>query len=72
MKVKKGYYNFDGEEWAPISEDAKDVIKACLKINPADRPTAEKILEFNWFKKDLSKEKPLTSSTQSFLNNYSK
>eukprot|EP01017_Pseudomicrothorax_dubius_P031206 TRINITY_DN395_c0_g1_i1.p1 TRINITY_DN395_c0_g1~~TRINITY_DN395_c0_g1_i1.p1 ORF type:complete len:456 (-),score=148.35 TRINITY_DN395_c0_g1_i1:194-1561(-) len=45
--VKKGSYNFEGEEWATVSEGAKDLIRKML--TKADkRPRAEEVLKHPW------------------------
>jgi len=72
VKVKKGHYTFEGEEWKNISADAKDVISKCLNTDPSKRITAEHILEHNWFKVELKDTQNLGTQNKKFLNNYSK
>jgi len=53
-----------------VSKEARDVITACLKVDPKDRPNAEKLLEFPWFHMNIENaqvDKPKIS----FLNKYS-
>ncbi|EER07958.1 calcium-dependent protein kinase, putative, partial [Perkinsus marinus ATCC 50983] len=38
-KVRLGNYTFNASDWKGISEDAKDLIRKLLKINPRDRYT---------------------------------
>jgi len=47
-KVKAGHYSFSGGEWKRVSEDAKDLIRRLLKINPNDRFTSEEALNHPW------------------------
>lgn len=48
-KISKGSFSFPEKEWKNISNKAKEVIKKLLIINPNNRPSAEMILEFDWF-----------------------
>ncbi|GLB40023.1 putative protein kinase superfamily protein [Lyophyllum shimeji] len=44
-----GDYKFEPVEyWANVSETAKDFVRQCLTINPAERPTAAQALEHKW------------------------
>lgn len=43
-RVLKGKYAFDGYEWEIISEDAKDLIRKMLVVNPDNRLSAEECL----------------------------
>jgi len=72
VKVKKGHYTFEGEEWKDISADAKDIISKCLNTDPTKRISAEQILEHNWFKAELNATQQLPQQNKKFLNNYSK
>jgi calcium-dependent protein kinase len=47
--VKKGEFDFDGEEWDDVSNDAKDLIKK-LVCKPERRLTAEEALQHHWVK----------------------
>eukprot|EP00977_Amphora_coffeiformis_P012882 scaffold3271_cov181-Amphora_coffeaeformis.AAC.9 len=65
QKIRVGDYTFHPEEWKGISEDAKDLIKHLLVVDPLQRWTARQALESNWLKKedkDLNKE--LTASLE--------
>ncbi|KAF7319266.1 Calcium calmodulin dependent protein [Mycena chlorophos] len=47
--IIKGDYKFEPEEyWANVSETAKDFVRACLTIDPEQRPTAKEALEHKW------------------------
>jgi calcium-dependent protein kinase len=56
--VKKGKFDFDGEEWDDVSEDAKDLINKLI-TKPERRLTAEEALQHKWIraltKKDVNK-----------------
>lgn len=47
--VKKGQYNFKYQVWQDISEEAKDLVRKMLSINPEKRPAAREVLDFPWF-----------------------
>ncbi|KAJ7216383.1 kinase-like domain-containing protein [Mycena pura] len=47
--IAAGDYRFEPEEyWVNVSETARDFIRACLTVDPAERPTAAKALEHRW------------------------
>jgi len=48
-RVRKGYYDFDSEEWAIVSDLAKNLIKDMLNMNMDVRPTAAQCLQHEWF-----------------------
>lgn len=54
--VKTGDFNFEGEEWESVSDDAKDLISKML-TKPAQRLTASQVLEHTWFKTEKKKDK---------------
>ena len=45
--VQEGVFDFDGEEWDDISNDAKDLIKKLI-CKPERRLTAEEALKHKW------------------------
>ena len=47
--VKKGKFEYDGEEWDEISDSAKDLINK-LVTKPERRLTAEEALQHPWLK----------------------
>lgn len=47
-KVKGGKYEFYSEDWDQISDDAKDLIKKMLMINPTDRINAAEAFAHPW------------------------
>ena len=60
--VKKGDFDFDGEEWDDVSNDAKDLIKKLI-TKPERRLTAEESLQHNWIK-TLAKNSKLEKLTK--------
>ena len=42
--ILRGSLSFSGRGWESVSEDAKNMIRAMLKPNAEDRPTAEQVL----------------------------
>ncbi|SBS83161.1 calcium-dependent protein kinase 3, putative (CDPK3) [Plasmodium ovale curtisi] len=49
--VKKGKFNFKGKEWSNITDEAKDLIKRCLTMDPMKRISASDALKHQWFRK---------------------
>jgi calcium-dependent protein kinase len=47
--VKKGEFDFEGDEWEDVSQDAKDLIKKLI-CKPERRLTAEEALQHHWIK----------------------
>ena len=60
--VKKGDFDFDGEEWDDVSNDAKDLIRKLI-TKPERRLTAEEALQHNWIK-TLAKNSKLEKLTK--------
>jgi len=54
-KVKTGKFSFNSADWKHISEDAKDLIKCLIKLNPAERYSAEKTLRHVWIENKAPK-----------------
>jgi calcium-dependent protein kinase len=49
-KVRQGVFHFDVRDWRHVSEDAKDLVRMLLKMNPHERFTAEQGLNHAWIK----------------------
>ena len=49
--VSVGKFDFDQKEWEEVSSLAKDLISKMLTYNSNKRPSAQKILEHEWFTK---------------------
>jgi calcium-dependent protein kinase len=56
-KVRLGNFSFNAADWKNISEDAKNLIRLLLKMNPRDRYTAEQTLNHEWIKNKAPKAK---------------
>jgi calcium-dependent protein kinase len=50
--VRKGSYDLVGDPWPKISESAKGLIRRILVQNPAERMSAEEILNHPWVRED--------------------
>lgn len=51
-KIRIGEYSFDGPEWLNVSEDAKDLIRHLLLVDPSRRWTAKQALQSKWLRED--------------------
>lgn len=48
-----GDYKFEPEEyWMNVSQTARDFVRKCLTVDPAERPTSEEALEHRWLADD--------------------
>ncbi len=54
--VKKGAFDFDGEEWDEVSKDAKDLIKKLIS-KPERRLSAQESLDHSWIKHQAKSSK---------------
>ena len=63
--VQKGEFDFDGEEWDDISNDAKDLIKKLI-VKPERRLSAAEALKHRWVR-NLTK-KSVDKNTLKKLN----
>ncbi|XP_046407252.1 MAP kinase-activated protein kinase 2 [Ischnura elegans] len=57
-RIRTGQYDFPNPEWKNVSQDAKDLIKGMLCIEPSDRLTIEMVMRNKWIA--LYTEVPLT------------
>ena len=48
-KIKAADYAFDPQYWDQVSDDAKDLIKKMLVVDPDKRLTADQALRHPWF-----------------------
>jgi calcium-dependent protein kinase len=67
-KVRLGNFSFNAADWKNISEDAKNLIRMLLKMNPRDRYTAEQALNHEWIKNKAPKSQGV-SLQQGFVDN---
>jgi len=51
-KIKRGEWRFHRTDWKHISEDAKDLIRALLVIDPVERMTVDEALRCPWITQD--------------------
>jgi serine/threonine protein kinase len=54
-KIVAGKYEFKEDDWTDVSNDAKEMVKKLLVLNPDERMTAESALRHPWLK--MSKDR---------------
>mmetsp|Transcript_86985 Transcript_86985/g.188216 ORF Transcript_86985/g.188216 Transcript_86985/m.188216 type:complete len:543 (+) Transcript_86985:237-1865(+) len=54
-KVRLGNFSFNAADWKNVSEDAKNLIRMLLKMNPKDRYSAVQALNHEWIKNKAPK-----------------
>jgi len=64
-RVRKGYFDFDSEEWTVVSDLAKNLIKEMLNMDMENRPTATACLQHDWF---ADVELPTSPHTENVLS----
>lgn len=47
-RIRLGQYDFPYPEWANVSQEAKNLIKGMLCINPAERLQIDDVMRNNW------------------------
>mmetsp|Transcript_15795 Transcript_15795/g.40591 ORF Transcript_15795/g.40591 Transcript_15795/m.40591 type:complete len:421 (-) Transcript_15795:527-1789(-) len=62
--IRKGLYAFPDEEWADISDQAKDMVKGLLNKNAGARLTVEQALHHDWMKAALNITKNLSTTSR--------
>jgi len=67
-KVRLGNFSFNATDWKNISEDAKNLIRNLLKMNPRDRFNAEQALNHEWIKNKAPKAQNV-SLQNNFVDN---
>mmetsp|Transcript_38649 Transcript_38649/g.124195 ORF Transcript_38649/g.124195 Transcript_38649/m.124195 type:complete len:477 (-) Transcript_38649:169-1599(-) len=67
-KVRLGNFSFNASDWKNVSEDAKNLIRALLKMQPKERFTAEEALNHTWVENKAPKAKDVPLSTGMFDN----
>ncbi|CAK91783.1 unnamed protein product (macronuclear) [Paramecium tetraurelia] len=55
IKVKKGEYSFDPNDWGKVSNTGKDLIRRMLLYNPTNRISAADALNHEWIKNNKAK-----------------
>jgi len=67
-KVRLGNFSFNASDWKNVSEDAKNLIRMLLKMNPRDRYNAEQALNHEWIKNKAPKAQNV-SLQSNFVDN---
>lgn len=47
-RIRLGQYDFPSPEWANVSQEAKNLIKGMLCIDPAERLQIDAVMRNNW------------------------
>jgi len=68
-KVRLGNFSFNASDWKNVSEDAKNLIRLLLKMNPRDRYTAEQALNHIWVRNKAPKSAGTTLSNGKLMDN---
>ncbi|CAB9515351.1 MAP kinase-activated protein kinase 2 (Fragment) [Seminavis robusta] len=71
-KIKRGEWRFHRPDWRHISEDAKDLIRALLVIDPVERMTVDEALRCPWLTQDNDEDLSNNSLNGSISNLMSK
>lgn len=71
-KVRVGTFSFNQTFWKNVSEDAKNLIRMLLKMNPRDRYTAEQALNHVWVteRAPRAQDLPLSSGLVDHLRTF--
>ncbi|KAL4442683.1 hypothetical protein ABPG77_006677 [Micractinium sp. CCAP 211/92] len=62
-KIRKGSFNFNDEVWTAVSDEAKDLIKNLLVVDPRSRLTIPQVLAHPWCKKAEGRKRELLKTT---------
>lgn len=54
--IKAGKITFASPDWDGVSNDARDLIKQCLTVDPVKRITCDGIMLHSWLVKECSHE----------------
>jgi len=47
-RIRLGQFDFPKPEWSEVSDEAKDLIRGCLKTNPQERLTIDQVIGTKW------------------------
>lgn len=47
-RIRTGQYDFPDPEWSNVSQDAKDLIRGMLCVNPAKRLDIDQVMRNKW------------------------
>lgn len=60
--ILRGHLDFESAPWPCISEEAKNLVRSLLTLDPSKRPTISEMLSHPWLKEyGVASEKPLDS-----------
>jgi mitogen-activated protein kinase-activated protein kinase 2 len=48
-RIRTGQYDFPSPEWSNVSNDAKELIKGMLSVDPNKRLTIEEVMRNTWY-----------------------
>eukprot|EP01038_Epipyxis_sp_PR26KG_P008076 gene8076-10939_t len=65
-KIMRGSYEFHPDRWSHVSDEAKDLIRGLLTVNPLKRLTVDQAMNHSWVLKDAN-ELAAKSLQQSLL-----
>lgn len=68
-KIRGGEYEFHGDEWDAVSEEARSTIQRMLIVNPAERITIEEIITCSWLNQPAS-PRPIDTSSLTEADNW--
>ncbi|KAI9252900.1 kinase-like domain-containing protein [Phascolomyces articulosus] len=69
-QIKRGLYEFPDAYWSSISDEAKDLVKCLLTVDPAKRITVKEALNHAWMKKEVNKHPKEKECFSHFLLKY--
>ena len=72
QKIANGIYDFDDDVWEVVSEDAKDLIRGLLTVNPAKRLDATQALQHKWVKTENAVNNSLLATQKNMAKTYRK
>jgi len=67
-KTARGIYRMEGDEWEDISDDAKDLVRKMLIVDPSKRITTDEILSHPWLQLDDEIDNQLDNQLDSKLD----
>jgi calcium-dependent protein kinase len=71
MSILRGNLDFTSAPWPSISEEAKDLVRKVLTLDPAQRPSISEMLSHPWLKENgVASDKPLDSVVMSRMKQF--
>jgi serine/threonine protein kinase len=68
-KSARGVYRIDGPDWEDVSEDAKDLVKKMLIVDPNSRITTEEILAHPWLQIEIDEVEDIVNDELPTISN---